>query len=201
MRGYAGPVFRRKSAVDAPETTAPVKEGGKGRPTPTRKEAEAARRARAKTPRSRKEVNAAQRAARAETSAKMRDAMKTGDERYLPARDKGPVKRFVRDFVDARFSFIELMIPVLVITMVLGYSGQARLAAYANALLMGTLLLIAFEMIMLRFRLKRELTRRFPDESHKGLVRYAIFRGLQMKFMRLPKAKVKIGERLPESYR
>ena len=41
--------------------------------------------------------------------------MRTGDERYLPPRDKGPVKRFIRDFVDSRFSFIELMIPLLLV--------------------------------------------------------------------------------------
>ena len=41
--------------------------------------------------------------------------MRTGDERYLPARDKGPVRRFIRDYVDSRFSFIELMIPLLMV--------------------------------------------------------------------------------------
>ena len=55
----------------------------------------------------------------------MRQAMKTGDERYLPARDRGPVRRFIRDFVDLRFSFIELMVPLLIVSMVLGYSGSA----------------------------------------------------------------------------
>ena len=50
--------------------------------------------------------------------------MKAGEERYLLARDKGPVRRFIRDFVDSRFSFIELMIPLLIVTMVMGYSGQ-----------------------------------------------------------------------------
>ena len=35
--------------------------------------------------------------------AKQREALANGDERYLPARDKGPVRRFVRDYVDSRF--------------------------------------------------------------------------------------------------
>ena len=115
-------MFRRTSSE--PETPATTdKVGGKGRPTPTRKEAEAAARARAKVPRTRKEQMAAQRAARGETSQKMRQAMKTGDERYLPARDRGPVRRFLRDYVDARFSFIELMVPLLIVSMVLSYTG------------------------------------------------------------------------------
>ena len=54
----------------------------------------------------------------------MRQAMRTGDDRYLPARDKGPVRRFIRDYVDSRFSFIELMIPLMLVVLILGYSGN-----------------------------------------------------------------------------
>ena len=57
------------------------------------------------------------------------------------------------------------------------------------------------DMIVLRFRLRRQLDLRFPDESTKGTTYYGITRALQMKFMRLPKAKVKIGQELPEQYR
>jgi hypothetical protein len=191
----------RRSKTDTPATTADEapKPGGKGRPTPTRREAEAAAKARAKTPRTRKELAAAQRANRAESSQKVRAAMKSGDERYYPARDQGPVRRFIRDFVDSRFSFIELMVPI--VTMVLGYSGNAELAAIGNTVLMGTILLVIGDMLYLRFRLRRELARRFPDEPLKGTTYYAVTRALQMKFMRMPKAQVKIGQQLPEHYR
>ncbi|MFC4786562.1 DUF3043 domain-containing protein [Nocardioides sp. MAHUQ-72] len=194
----------RRSKTDSPAPSSeqtPAKPGGKGRPTPSRREAEAAAKARAKTPRTRKEMAAAQRASRAESSQKVRAAMKAGDERYYLARDQGPVRRFIRDFVDSRFSFIELMVPLLVVTMVLGYSGNARLAAIGNTVLMGTILLVVADMLFLRFRLRRELTRRFPGEPLKGTTYYAVTRALQMKFMRLPKAKVKIGQKLPEHYR
>ncbi len=193
-------MFRRTNSE--PETpTTDLKAGGKGRPTPTRKEAEAAARARAKVPRTRKEQAAAQRAARGDTSRKMRQAMKTGDEKYLPARDRGPVRRFIRDFVDSRFSFVELMVPLLVVTMILGYSGNDRLRAIGNTVLLGTILLVVTDMIFMRFRLRRQLAARSPDESTKGTTYYAVTRALQMKFMRLPKAKVKIGQELPEHYR
>jgi hypothetical protein len=196
----AARVFRRTNSE--PETpTTDDKVGGKGRPTPTRKEAEAAARARAKVPRTRKEQAAAQRAARGDTSRKMRDAMKTGDERYLPSRDRGPVRRFIRDFVDSRFSFIELMIPLLIVSMILGYSGNSSMVQLGNTVLFTTLLVIVFDIVMLRFRLRRELARRFPDEPTKGTTLYAAMRSLQMKFLRLPKAQVKIGEKLPETYR
>ena len=51
--------------------------------------------------------------------------MRTGDERYLPARDKGPVKRFIRDYVDARLSIAEFLLPLLIVIMVLQYSRNA----------------------------------------------------------------------------
>jgi hypothetical protein len=198
-------VFRRsKSESDATPVAVDASQArveGKGRPTPSRKEAEAAAKARAKAPRTRKEIAAAEKLRRTESSQKIRTAMKTGDERYLLPRDKGPVRRFIRDFIDVRFSFIELMIPLLVVSMVMGFTGNPRMLVVSNFLLMGTLLLILVDSLLLRVRLRRELVRRFPDESLKGTTYYALVRSLQMKFMRMPKARVKVGEKLPETYR
>ncbi len=193
-------MFRRKSE-DTELVEQPTKVGGKGRPTPTRKEAEAAAKARAKVPRTRKEMAQQQRQTKTESSKQVRAAMKSGDERYLLARDKGPVRRFIRDFVDSRFSFVELMIPILIVTMVLGYSGSAQLATIGNTLLFGMLLLVVLDLVLLRRRIRKQLAVRFPDESVKGTTYYAVTRSLQMKFMRMPKAKVKIGQELPEHYR
>jgi Protein of unknown function (DUF3043) len=194
-------VFRRTKTETDPLPDAVERPGGKGRPTPTRKEAEAAARAKAKVPRTRKEIAAAQRAAKVESSQRVRAGMKAGEERYLMPRDKGPVRRFIRDFVDSRFSFIELMIPLLILTMVLGYSGSARFAAIGQSILFGTILLVIVDMLVLRFRLRRQLAARFPDAPTKGTTYYAITRALQMKFMRMPKAQVKIGQELPERYK
>ena len=55
---------------------------------------------------------------RADSNAKMRQGMRTGDERYLPTRDKGPVKRFIRNYVDARISVAEFLLPLLLVIMV-----------------------------------------------------------------------------------
>ena len=62
-------------------------------------------------------------------------------------------------------------------------------------------MLIVIDLVRLRFRLGRELATRFPDASIKGTTYYAVARSLQMRFMRLPKAQVKIGQQLPERYR
>jgi len=199
-------LFRRTKSETSPDSTASVESEEaaaqkKGRPTPSRKEAEALNKARNKVPRTRKEQAAARRLARGESSSKMRAAMKTGDDRYLPARDQGPVRRFIRDYVDSRFSFIELLLPVMVVVLVLGWSGSPALASFANATLLAVLLVIVMEVIRMRSRLRKELTRRFPDQPQNGATYYAVMRGLQMRFMRMPRAQVKIGQQLPERYR
>jgi hypothetical protein len=132
-------LFGRSKTQDA-TLAAPVKEGGKGRPTPSRREAEAARKARAKGPTDKKEAARYQRQRRAEASAKMREGMKTGDDRYLPARDKGPVRRFVRDVVDSRLCMAELLLPLLVLIMVTS-SFNSRISSSLWSI---TLLLVRF---------------------------------------------------------
>jgi hypothetical protein len=197
-------LFRRTKSETGPEPVASdLSSSGhkKGRPTPSRKDAEALNKARNKVPRTRKEQAAARRLSRGESSSQMRDAMKTGDERYLPARDKGPVRRFIRDYVDSRFSFIELLLPVMVVVLILGWSGSPGLASFANATLLAVLLVIVVEVVRTRSRLRKELSSRFPQESQNGATYYAVMRSLQMRFMRMPRAQVKIGQQLPERYR
>ena len=194
-------MFRRTKLETDSHEAVPPKPGGKGRPTPTRREAEAAAKARAKTPRSRKELAAAQRQARAESSQKMRQAMKTGDTRFLPARDQGPVKAFIRDFVDMRLTIIEILMPLVLVVLIGGFFLSPTALGYLNALFYAAILMVIFEMVLLRFRLRRELAPRFPGESTKGTTYYAIMRSLSMRFMRLPKPQVKLGQKLPEHYR
>ena len=52
-----------------------------------------------------------------------------------------------------------------------------------------------------RTRKEQMAAQRFPDEPTKGSTLYVVMRSLQMKFLRMPKAQVKIGQKLPETYR
>jgi Protein of unknown function (DUF3043) len=198
-------LFRRtkpeSAAAEQPDTDLHDASRKKGRPTPSRREAEAANKARAKVPRTRKEQAAARRLTRGESSAKMREAMRTGDDRYLPARDRGPVRRFIRDFVDGSFWILELMLPILVVLLIFGYSGSSALAAYSNVAMPALILLILLETFRMRWRLGKELTRRFPGQSQKGATFYAVMRALQVRPFRQPKPQVKMGQQLPEHYR
>lgn len=167
---------------------------GKGRPTPSRKEAEAAARARAKAALDPKASRKEQRRRRSENAAKAREGMRAGDVRYLPKRDQGPVKAFVRDFVDTRLNMAEFAVPILFASLLFSAAGQAQLgSAIINALM----IVVIIDSIFLRWRMRRELTRRFPDESLKGTTTYAFMRALQLRFLRLPKPRVKLGQRLP----
>jgi hypothetical protein len=189
-------LFRRSKTVEAPTTPTTLKEGGKGRPTPTRREAEAAAKARAKTPQDRKTAARLDRQRRSEMNSRAREGMKTGDDRYLPTRDKGPVRRFVRDWIDARLCMAELLLPLLVLIMI----TQPIAQNVSNGLWSATILLVAMDTAYVVFRLRRELRRRFPDRSTKGAVGYGVLRSLQLRWIRMPKSQVKLGAKLPERY-
>ncbi|MFG1812634.1 DUF3043 domain-containing protein [Kribbella sp. NPDC049174] len=193
-------MFRRtKSETD---TTVPAepqgKPGGKGRPTPTRKEAEAARKAALKKPRNRKEASAYRREKVRAERAKMQDAMRTGDDRYLPAADKGPVRRFARDYVDARYSVMEFALPILLVVSLLGVVFSPAfpwLAGTVNLLFLAMILLIAGDWFLLTAGLKKAVGAKFPNDSAKGIGFYAVRRTMQMRRWRLPKPMVKRGEK------
>jgi hypothetical protein len=194
-------LFRRTPA-ESPATDPVEKAGGKGRPTPTRKEAEAAARERARLPRDKKAMMRRQRDIRMESSRKMRAAMKSGDPKYLPPRDQGPVRRFIRDMVDSRLRFGDVMIPVFIVILVVQYGAYGTPAArFASALMLPMMLLAVVEIMVIRFRVRREVRNRFPEEPLQGVTLYAVMRAMNMRFMRLPKPQVKIGEWLPETYR
>jgi hypothetical protein len=189
-------VFRRSKTAEPPDADSTVKVGGKGRPTPTRREAEAAAKARARGPRDRKSASREQRSRRAESNARMREAMRTGDERFLPARDKGPVRRFIRDWVDARLCMAELLLPLLLVIMITSsFAPQV-----SGGLWTATILLVGLDTVWLVFRLRRELTRRFPGENTRGAIGYAVLRAMQLRFIRLPKPQVKLGAKLRDRY-
>ncbi|TCO52093.1 DUF3043 family protein [Kribbella antiqua] len=193
-------MFRRTKSETA--TTVPAepqaKPGGKGRPTPTRKEAEAARKATFKQPRNRKEAAAVRREKVRIERAKMQDAMRTGDDRYLPAAEKGPVRRFARDYVDARWSVMEFALPVLLVVSLVGVVFSAQflwLAGAVNLLFLVMILAIAADWFLLTWGLKRAAARKFPNDPLKGLGFYAVRRTMQMRRWRMPKPMVKRGEK------
>ena len=188
-------MFRRTDKAETTQSLPPVDKGpgAKGRPTPSRKEAEAAARERAKGTMDKKAAQKLLRERRADSNSKMRQGMRSGEERYLPTRDKGPVRRFIRNYVDARISVAEFLLPLLLVIMALQYSGARQLVLFSTTLWEVTLFLVALDTIWLMFRLKRALRAEFPDESLKGTTFYTLLRALQLRWLRMPKPQVRIG--------
>ncbi|MDD7384258.1 MAG: DUF3043 domain-containing protein [Actinomycetaceae bacterium] len=113
---------------------------GKGTPTPKRKNAQAAHYHpvisdhKKLTKEEKKEKRKAERAKENEQYARMQEAMRTGDERYMPARYSGEVRRYARDYLDARTELGELMVP-LAILMILSIFIQPSFPLLAFRLL------------------------------------------------------------------
>ncbi|GGS93973.1 DUF3043 domain-containing protein [Streptomyces toxytricini] len=167
----------------------------KGRPTPKRAVAQSQRKAVAASTGNRKEDMRRARERRRVELAKQREALANGDERYLPARDKGPVRRFVRDFVDSRFSVAEMFLPLAVIILVLSMVRVPSIQNAALLLWLAVIALIIVDSVALGFRLRKALNERFADQPRRGAVAYGLMRTLQMRRLRLPKPQVKRGER------
>lgn len=167
----------------------------KGRPTPKRSAAQTQRRSVANTKMSPKEARTCSRDERRTAMQRQREALANGDERYLPARDKGPVRKFARDFVDSRFAIAEYFLPMAVVILVLSMIRVGSLQNIALLLWLFVIVAIVVDSAVTGFRLKKILAQKFPNERRKGAVAYALMRTLQMKRLRLPKPQVKRGER------
>lgn len=192
-----GDVFRRRSSQDhetTPAATPEPEETGKGRPTPKRREAEQARKERVKPPLTRREAMKRERERAKQQRARTRNAMATGDERHFLKRDQGPVRRFIRDYVDSRRTVAEYFLPIVIVVLLLSFFPIAVVQVFSTLLMMLMLLLIVFELAMLNVRIKREVRRRFPDDGQRGHGLYAIARATQIRKLRLPKPAVRPGD-------
>lgn len=201
--GYSVGVFGRKKEapsaqdlVDQQAAGAAARDAalGKGAPTPKRS-AQVAARKRPLVPEDRKASKAAERAAVQEQRLKMRQAMDTGDEKFLPLRDKGPQKRFARDFVDARFSLGEyLMFGALIFVVVsLLVPASSEQMIYVLGAFWVMFLAVFVDVFILSRKLRKRLAEKFGDVE-RGTVWYGSMRSLQFRRLRLPKPLVKRGQ-------
>ncbi|QGH69483.1 DUF3043 domain-containing protein [Pseudactinotalea sp. HY158] len=185
---------RKKSAEAAPVEETPLL-GGKGRPTPSRKEAEARNRSPLISADPKADKRAAREAARIERM-KVNEALVTGDEQHLPAAHRGPVRRYIRDSVDARFMLGEWFFPLTLVIVLVLLVAQSVLSPEAGVLILIALYVVVLatlaHAVWVSFAIKKELIKKFG--SARGTHMYAVGRAMQMRRMRLPKPQVKRGE-------
>jgi hypothetical protein len=188
-------VFGRKKTLNdqlAEDPGAPaLRPGAKNRPTPKRRDQEAANK-RPLIVTDRKAARSQDKTARREALAKQRQGMLTGDDRYLPPRDKGPRRRFIRDSVDARWNLGEFMLPVMLLVLLLSFikAPWALLAVFI--LVYGLIALAIIDSVLMWFRVKKKVQAKFGD-AERGDAWYAIMRAFQMRRTRMPKPQVPRG--------
>jgi hypothetical protein len=178
-----------------PAGTLQPKVGGKGRPTPKRREAERGRRRAVAAPRDRKEAYRKMRERQREERSRSMQALRTGDENHLPPRDRGPVRKYARDMVDSRRSVAEFFLPAALVILLLTLTSAPLLELIGSTLWIVLVVLIIVDSVVLGIRLKRGLRRTHPDENTRGAVTYALMRSMQIRRFRLPPPRVKPGRR------
>lgn len=167
---------------------------GKGRPTPTRKEREAAN-LRPLVSDDRRAAAKESRAKLAKSREKARIGMAAGEEKYLPMRDKGAQRRWLRDYVDARFSVGEVLIPVMFLVIVLTFVNNDLTQLIGILGLWLFFLIAVIDGVILGMIVTRKLAEKFGAENvQRGTRWYAAMRAMQLRVMRLPKPQVKRGQ-------
>ena len=179
---------------------------GKGRPTPKRRDAEGRRRGPAPTPprtqreaaklaranRPDKEQRREQRAREAE---KRRAGIAKGDNRYLPPRDRGPVRAYIRDLVDSRPHLLGLFMPLALLVVISAFVPVPEFQRYMSMFSLVLLIVMIAEGTYLGLTLSRKAREKFPDEQVGGLGTgwYAFTRATQPRRIRIPKPRVERG--------
>jgi hypothetical protein len=198
-------VFRRRAA-DEPEVVdetldEPVASDragvtqAKGRPTPKRSEAERRRRQPYTAPGDKKAAYQQSRDRDKTSRSRRMEAMKRGESWALPRKDQGPVRALARDYVDARRSISEFyMIGILVLVVLL--FTPLRKSPVLDYLVLLLLLVILLESYFVGSRVIKLAMQRFPGESTRGIRMYAGIRGTQIRRLRMPAPRVKVGDKV-----
>jgi hypothetical protein len=130
--------------------------------------------------------------------ARAREGMLRGEDRYLPARDRGPARKLAREWVDSRRLPGQYFLPVVLLIMVLSMIPfpltvrTAVLTLYTLALPV-TMIVVIGSAFWVSSRVKREAAAKFPGENLKGVGFYAAMRASQIRRLRFPKPTVLPG--------
>lgn len=212
--GEAATAPSRGARATTPKGTEP-----KGRPTPRRDEssghhgkrgpvapapmtaAEArARRKATAGPKPSRAERRAQKAQRREVMADRRERMMAGDESHLLARDRGPVRRLVRDTVDARRNLLGLFMPSALTLLFFGMA-LPQIQLYIYPAMLGLMALMAVDAVILARKAVSLADAKYPDnvERRWKLALYATGRASQLRKMRIPRPQVNRGDRVDRS--
>ena len=166
----------------------------KGRPTPKRKDAEASRKDLLKGSKDSKSDRKAARSRARESRANSRAELIAGNPKFLPARDAGPIRAFVREFIDSRRTVGEYFVPMAFLVLLLGMIKNSTVQKYVLLGWTLMLVLVVVDTILVSIQLRKAIRRNFPETpSTRGAIPYGVMRALQLRRLRIPKPIFRAG--------
>jgi Protein of unknown function (DUF3043) len=198
----------RKKPVPEPEPETVEKLNGKGRATPTRKEAQASRRVGASTRRAvtrsgakandPKAARIAVREARREKAAEYRKAMASGDVSRLPARERVPERIMARDIVDERRNIGPLALGTFLLLYVVSLAPVGPIRFVTIILFPVCVLAIAGDSIYVARKAARLVREKYPNTTVK-VKGYSGQRAMMPARWRQPRPRpgIKVGRWIP----
>ena len=190
-RDRAGTTDTASPDASADLTEQLVRASGKGRPTPKRSEAQGRRTGPPPPPpTTRKEAYKRMRAQQASRRTESRQGAARGDDSYLPARDRGPVRKLVRDVVDTRRNVGSFFLVIAAVALIGTVVPNIAIRGYASMLLFAFFLLLIVDSFVLARKINRAVAERFPDAPRRGVAWYGISRATMIRRWRFPKPDV-----------
>lgn len=184
---------------------------GKGRPTPKRRESERRRGPVAPPPMTQREAYKRSKEAGGTTklskedrkvlAAERRERMMRGDERHILPRDRGEVRAYVRDVVDARRNLAGILLPIALLSFITLIIPNPIITAYGPMLLMVAILAAVVDATIFGRRLSRMVRAKFPNGDKSGnstkgssIGFYAFNRATLIRRWRIPRPRVDRGD-------
>jgi hypothetical protein len=116
-----------------------------------------------------------------------------GEESALPVRDKGPARRFVRDYVDERKSVTEYFLVIIMFVLFLTLIPIPAVQLGAIAIMYSAMLWIGIDGFVFSRKIKKAVAKEYPGGSTKGLGLYGWMRSTQLRRLRAPAPQTKPG--------
>jgi hypothetical protein len=191
--------------ADAPDTVTTVEDedgrpaqAAKGRPTPKRSEARAARGrpGSGPAPRNSKGARAGTRNERRRQSQEYRAAMMSGDVAKLPPRERAPERILARDYIDARRNVGPFFLLTAAVYFVGGLVPNGLVRVIAAYLMLAGILAVVVDSIILSRQVMKRVREAYPDSTLKVRA-YAVQRALMPRRWRLPRPRTPRGTRAP----
>ena len=162
----------------------------KGKPTPKRKEAEAKLKVSPLSPTASKDAKRALKEQARIRRLEARAAYMRGEESALPYRDKGPARRFVRNYIDERRSISEYFLVLIMLVLFLTIIPIPAVQLAAVALMYSSMIFMTVNGIFLSRKLKKLVAEKYPEEPTKGIGMYGWMRSTQLRRLRAPAPQV-----------